>query len=81
MANSYAVLEKNATKAIRGYRSETELRHLIGTGVSAAAVWHCESLLCGCARYWFVGSDIHDERRDLEILQTTAISASCDKRR
>ena len=45
MANSYAVLEKNATKAIRGYRSETELRHLIGTGVSAAAVWHLREAL------------------------------------
>ena len=45
MANSYAVLEKNATKAIRGYRSETELRHLIGTGVSAAAVWHLREVL------------------------------------
>ena len=45
MANSYAVLEKNATKAIRGYRSEAELRHLIGTGVSAAAVWHLREAL------------------------------------
>lgn len=37
---SYAVLERNATDAIRGYRSESELRHLIGPGVSAAAIWH-----------------------------------------
>jgi len=45
MANSYAVLERNATRAIRGYRSETELRHLIGTGVSAAAIWHLREKL------------------------------------
>ena len=38
-AESYAVLERNAPDSIRGYRSETELRYLIGTGVSAAAVW------------------------------------------
>ncbi len=37
---SYAVLERNRPDAIRGYRSETELRYLIGTGVSAAAIWH-----------------------------------------
>ena len=45
LANSYAVLERNATKAIRGYRSEAELRHLIGTGVSAAAIWHLRETL------------------------------------
>jgi nicotinate phosphoribosyltransferase len=38
-ARSYAVLDRNAPQAIRGYRSEHELRHLMGTGVSAAAVW------------------------------------------
>lgn len=37
--NSYDVLERRAPKAIRGYRTETDLRHLIGTGVSAAAIW------------------------------------------
>lgn len=36
----YDVLERHAPQAIRGYRTETELRHLIGTGVSAAAIWH-----------------------------------------
>ncbi|MTJ80777.1 MAG: nicotinate phosphoribosyltransferase [Telmatospirillum sp.] len=36
---SYAVLERHCPKAIRGYRTETELRYLVGTGVSAAAVW------------------------------------------
>ena len=44
-AYSYAVLERNATQAIRGYRSEAELRHLIGTGVSAAAIWHLREAL------------------------------------
>lgn len=43
--SSYDVLERNAPKAIRGYRTETELRHLIGTGVSAAAVWHMREAL------------------------------------
>ncbi|HET9019403.1 MAG TPA: nicotinate phosphoribosyltransferase [Acetobacteraceae bacterium] len=36
---SYAVLERHAPGAIRRYRSETELRYLVGTGVSAAAIW------------------------------------------
>jgi nicotinate phosphoribosyltransferase len=38
-AESYAVLERRAPGAIRRYRSETELRYLVGTGVSAAAIW------------------------------------------
>ena len=45
MAASYAVLERNAPNSIRGYRSDAELRHLIGTGVSAAAVWHMRETL------------------------------------
>jgi nicotinate phosphoribosyltransferase len=36
---SYAVLERHAPHATRGYRTEQELRHLVGTGVSAAAIW------------------------------------------
>ena len=44
---SYAVLERNRPDAIRGYRSETELRYLIGTGVSAAAIWHLREQLDG----------------------------------
>jgi nicotinate phosphoribosyltransferase len=39
-AESYAVLERRAPESIRRYRSETELRNLVGTGVSAAAIWH-----------------------------------------
>jgi nicotinate phosphoribosyltransferase len=42
---SYAVLERHAPGAIRRYRSERELRHLIGTGVSAAAVWRLREVL------------------------------------
>ncbi|MCC7166898.1 MAG: nicotinate phosphoribosyltransferase [Rhodospirillales bacterium] len=37
---SYAVLERHAPKAIRGYRTDVELRYLVGTGVSAAAGWY-----------------------------------------
>lgn len=45
-AASYAVLERNAPDAIRTYRTETELRWLVGTGVSAAALFHMrENLL------------------------------------
>ena len=42
---SYAVLERHAPQAVRRYRSETELRHLVGTGVSAAAIWRMRELL------------------------------------
>ncbi len=44
-AASYAVLERRAPEAIRGYRSEEELRYLIGTGVSAAAIFHVREAL------------------------------------
>jgi nicotinate phosphoribosyltransferase len=44
-AESYAVLERHAPGAIRRYRSETELRHLVGTGVSASAVWKMREAL------------------------------------
>ena len=40
LARSYDVLERHAPQATRGYRTEAELRYLVGTGVSAAAVWH-----------------------------------------
>ena len=42
---SYAVLERHVPEAIRGYREETELRYLIGTGVSAAAIHHMRDRL------------------------------------
>ena len=46
-AESYAVLERHAPGAIRRYRSETELRYLVGTGVSAAAIWRMREALDG----------------------------------
>ncbi|MDC0073963.1 nicotinate phosphoribosyltransferase [Alphaproteobacteria bacterium] len=42
---SYAVLENNIPKSIRQYRSEDELRWLVGTGVSAAAIYHMREKL------------------------------------
>ena len=44
-AESYAVLERHAPGAIRRYRSESELRYLVGTGVSAAAIWRMREAL------------------------------------
>jgi nicotinate phosphoribosyltransferase len=44
-AESYAVLDRHAPGAIRRYRSETELRFLVGTGVSAAAIWRFREAL------------------------------------
>ena len=38
-ARSYEAIERHAPKSIRGYRTEEELRYLVGTGVSAAAIW------------------------------------------
>ena len=42
---SYAVLERNAPGALRRYRSQRELGYLIGTGVSAAAIWRMREAL------------------------------------
>ena len=44
-AESYAVLERYAPGAIRRYRSDSELRALVGTGVSAAAIWRMREVL------------------------------------
>jgi nicotinate phosphoribosyltransferase len=44
-AESYAVLERYAPGAIRRYRSDSELRVLVGTGVSAAAIWRTRESL------------------------------------
>lgn len=43
--SSYAVLDRNVPECIRGYRTDAELKHLIGTGVSAAAIWHLREQL------------------------------------
>jgi nicotinate phosphoribosyltransferase len=45
LAGSYEVLERNAPQSIRGYRTEAELRYLVGTGVSAAALWRMREAL------------------------------------
>ncbi|WP_158747309.1 nicotinate phosphoribosyltransferase [Acidisphaera sp. L21] len=42
---SYAVLERRSPGAIRRYRSDTELRYLVGSGVSAAAIWRMREAL------------------------------------
>ena len=44
-AESYAALERHAPGAIRRYRSDIELRYLVGTGVSASAVWRVREAL------------------------------------
>ena len=42
---SYAVLDRRAPEALRGYRTDNELKYLIGSGVSAASVWHLREKL------------------------------------
>lgn len=42
---SYGVLERHVPNAIRQYRTEHELRWLVGTGVSAAAIYHMRATL------------------------------------
>jgi nicotinate phosphoribosyltransferase len=44
-AASYAVLERHQPHAVRTYRTETELRWLVGTGVTAAAIYHLREQL------------------------------------
>jgi nicotinate phosphoribosyltransferase len=45
LARSYEILENNAPQSIRGYRTEAELRYLVGTGVTAAALWRMRQVL------------------------------------
>lgn len=42
---SYAVLERHTPGTIRRFRSDAELRYLVGTGVSAAAIWRTREAL------------------------------------
>ncbi|PHQ71674.1 MAG: nicotinate phosphoribosyltransferase, partial [Sneathiella sp.] len=44
-ASSYAVLEQHIPRGIRQYRSEQELKWLVGTGVSAAALYYMREQL------------------------------------
>lgn len=55
---SYAVLERHVPKAVRGYRTEAELKILVGTGVSVAAIWHMREQLdkAGFPKVGIVGS-------------------------
>ncbi|MBM3569502.1 MAG: nicotinate phosphoribosyltransferase [Alphaproteobacteria bacterium] len=57
-AKSYEVLDRRAPNAVRQYRSESELRWLVGTGVSAAAIWHAREQLdaAGFAKVKIVAS-------------------------
>ncbi len=45
LQRSYTLLERYAPEAIRQYRTEPELRHLVGTGVSAASIWSLREAL------------------------------------
>lgn len=45
MASSYAVLERHVPRATRQYRTEEELRWLVGTGVTAAAIFRLREAL------------------------------------
>ena len=47
LQSSYAILERRAPEAIRDYRNEAELRHLVGTGVSGASIWSLRAALAG----------------------------------
>ncbi|QCE33835.1 nicotinate phosphoribosyltransferase [Acetobacteraceae bacterium] len=43
--SSYAVIQRHTPDVIRRYRSERELQYLVGTGVSAAAIWKMREAL------------------------------------
>ena len=45
LAKSYNILEEFSPQSISEYRSEEELKHLVGPGVSAAAIWYLRSKL------------------------------------
>ncbi len=62
---SYAVLERNAPEAIRGYRTEEELRYLVGAGVTAAALWYMREKLdeAGFNKVKIVASSGFDPRK------------------
>ncbi|HEX5318593.1 MAG TPA: nicotinate phosphoribosyltransferase [Stellaceae bacterium] len=45
LGGSYAILAEHAPQSIRGYRTDDELRYLVGTGVTAAALWRLRLVL------------------------------------
>jgi len=78
---SYAVLERNVPEALRGYHAESEIKHLIGTGVSAAAIWLLREKLdaAGYAKVKIVASSgfgpekcrlMKDARAPIDIIGT-----------
>ncbi len=80
-AESYAVMERHAPGAIRRYRSETELRYLVGTGVSAAAIWRTREALddAGYTKVRIVASSgfgvdkcrvMHDAHAPIDVVGT-----------
>ena len=80
-AESYAVLERHAPGAIRRYRSDSELRALVGTGVSAAAIWRMRETLdaAGYQKVGIVASSgfgvdkcrvMHDARAPINVVGT-----------
>jgi nicotinate phosphoribosyltransferase len=80
-AESYAVLERHAPGTIRRYRSETELRHLVGTGVSAAAIWRMREALdeAGFSKVGIVASSgfgvskcrvMHEAKAPIDVVGT-----------
>jgi nicotinate phosphoribosyltransferase len=64
-ASSYAVLERRCPQGIRTYRTETELRWLVGTGVTAAAIFHLREQLdqAGFDRVKIIASSGFDPRK------------------
>lgn len=78
---SYSILEKHVPGVTRRYRSEAELRYLIGSGVSAAAIWRMREVLDahGGANVKIVASSgfgvekclaMHDARAPADIIGT-----------
>jgi nicotinate phosphoribosyltransferase len=56
--SSYEIMDRNSPKAIQQFRTEAELKNIVGTGVSAAAIWHLREQLNshGFPRAKIVGS-------------------------
>ena len=73
-ASSYAVLDRRAPRAIRRYRSDAELRDLVGTGVSAAAIWRMREALddAGFPRVRIVASSGFGVRKCQVMADTAA---------
>jgi nicotinate phosphoribosyltransferase len=64
-AASYAILERRQPDAVRTYRTETELRWLVGTGVTAAAIYYMREKLdeAGFEKVKIIASSGFDPRK------------------